>query len=187
MALCNAQRRSGGTCRQAAGWGTSHAGYGACKLHGGSTPAATTYASILAQPDRARQIFRALGLTDWKPLPESDVSAMEAVISGGRHDTRGVQEARARVFCGARTRQGDHGPCRRPAGWGTSHVGCGQCKLHGGATRNGVRHAYALAAELETFQVMARMTRERATPTAELLLHKYWVDINGRSSTEAEA
>jgi hypothetical protein len=25
--------------------------------------------------------------------------------------------------------------CRRPSGWGTTHVGFGRCKLHGGATR----------------------------------------------------
>jgi hypothetical protein len=31
--LCGAQRRSGGTCRQPAGWGTTHTGYGTCKLH----------------------------------------------------------------------------------------------------------------------------------------------------------
>ena len=34
------------------------------------------------------------------------------------------------VHCGATTRAGT--PCRRPAGWGTDHVGEGRCKLHGG-------------------------------------------------------
>lgn len=33
-------------------------------------------------------------------------------------------------FCGAKTRAGT--PCKRPAGWGTDHVGTGRCKLHGG-------------------------------------------------------
>ena len=33
-------------------------------------------------------------------------------------------------YCGAKTRAGT--PCRRPAGWGTDHVGEGRCKLHGG-------------------------------------------------------
>lgn len=33
-------------------------------------------------------------------------------------------------LCGAKTRAGS--PCRRPAGWGTDHVGDGRCKLHGG-------------------------------------------------------
>lgn len=35
---CNAQKRQGpGLCRKPAGWGTSHAGVGSCRLHGGST------------------------------------------------------------------------------------------------------------------------------------------------------
>jgi len=34
--------------------------------------------------------------------------------------------------CRARTRAG--GQCRRPAGWGTDHVGAGPCKLHCGST-----------------------------------------------------
>ncbi len=37
---CHRQKRQGEpgeTCAQAAGWGTDHAGIGACKLHGGST------------------------------------------------------------------------------------------------------------------------------------------------------
>ena len=33
-------------------------------------------------------------------------------------------------ICGAKTRAGT--PCQQPAGWGTSHVGEGRCKLHGG-------------------------------------------------------
>lgn len=28
------------------------------------------------------------------------------------------------------------GKCQRPAGWGTQHAGVGQCKLHGGNTKN---------------------------------------------------
>lgn len=35
---CGAQKRQGeGTCTRPAGWGTDHAGWGRCKLHGGST------------------------------------------------------------------------------------------------------------------------------------------------------
>lgn len=34
--------------------------------------------------------------------------------------------------CAAKTRSGT--PCKKPAGWGTDHVGQGRCKLHGGAT-----------------------------------------------------
>jgi hypothetical protein len=36
--------------------------------------------------------------------------------------------------CGAKTRTG--GRCGKPAGWGTDHVGYGNCKLHFGATPN---------------------------------------------------
>lgn len=36
--LCGGKKRQGtGTCGQPAGWGTDHAGFGRCKLHGGST------------------------------------------------------------------------------------------------------------------------------------------------------
>ncbi len=35
-------------------------------------------------------------------------------------------------ICGAKTRAKK--PCKRPAGAGTSHVGVGRCKLHGGAS-----------------------------------------------------
>lgn len=36
---CGAKKRQGeGNCTQAAGWGTSHPGWGPCKLHGGGSP-----------------------------------------------------------------------------------------------------------------------------------------------------
>jgi hypothetical protein len=39
---CGARKRQpaypGETCARPAGWGTEHAGYGKCKLHGGATP-----------------------------------------------------------------------------------------------------------------------------------------------------
>lgn len=34
--------------------------------------------------------------------------------------------------CSAKTRKGT--PCQKQAGWGTTHVGVGRCRLHGGAT-----------------------------------------------------
>lgn len=40
-----------------------------------------------------------------------------------------------RRFCGARTRSG--GKCKRRAGFGTDHVGYGNCKSHGGSTPSG--------------------------------------------------
>src|SRR2546422_8963044 len=35
---CGATTRTGGRCRKAAGWGTSHPGRAYCRLHAGSTP-----------------------------------------------------------------------------------------------------------------------------------------------------
>ncbi len=40
-------------------------------------------------------------------------------------------------LCGGKTRAGGGHPCRRPAGWGTDHVGTGRCKLHGGSSLAG--------------------------------------------------
>src|SRR4051794_5751686 len=50
----------------------------------------------------------------------------------GREHTRPHDSS----YCGARKRQPQYPgeTCRRPAGWGTKHVGFGRCKLHGGAT-----------------------------------------------------
>lgn len=43
-------------------------------------------------------------------------------------------------YCGAnRTRTA--GTCGKPAGWGTDHVGFGQCRYHGGTTPNGRKFA----------------------------------------------
>lgn len=46
---------------------------------------------------------------------------------------------RKRKLCGAKTRSGK--PCKRRAGAGTDHLGHGRCSNHGGATRNGAKHA----------------------------------------------
>lgn len=51
-------------------------------------------------------------------------TAMAPPLATEGHDSR---------FCGAKKHQGE-GTCRRPAGWGTDHVGAGPCKLHGGST-----------------------------------------------------
>lgn len=49
-----------------------------------------------------------------------------------RKQTSKAQEAPQ--YCNARKKNGV--PCSRPAGWGTSHLGFGTCKLHGGSTRS---------------------------------------------------
>lgn len=48
--------------------------------------------------------------------------------------------------CGATLKSGK-GSCGHQAGWGTDHPGFGQCKLHGGATTNGKKHAKQLRQE----------------------------------------
>ena len=40
--------------------------------------------------------------------------------------------------CNAKTKAGT--PCKRPAGWGTDHVGEGRCKLHAGCSLRGIQH-----------------------------------------------
>ena len=54
--------------------------------------------------------------------------------------------------CGAKNRQGS-GHCKRPAGWGTDHLGYGECSYHGGKTRAGRVKAAKLAGRIEA-QVM---------------------------------
>lgn len=72
---------------------------------------------------------------------------------------KGRAKASEAPRCGAKTkRDANHSeakagrPCRKPAGWGTTHPGSGRCKLHGGATPAG-----AVKAE-----------RERASAAVEL-------------------
>jgi hypothetical protein len=44
---CGGNKRQGeGKCTQAAGWGTTHPGIGACKLHGGATESHTVAAAV---------------------------------------------------------------------------------------------------------------------------------------------
>lgn len=45
--------------------------------------------------------------------------------------------------CGATLKSGP-GTCGHVAGWGTDHLGYGNCKLHGGATQTGKKHAKQL-------------------------------------------
>jgi hypothetical protein len=56
-------------------------------------------------------------------------------------------------ICGARTRSGQR--CRRPAGWGTGHVGYGRCRLHCGATPTGEKAGQRQAAEARALELVA--------------------------------
>jgi hypothetical protein len=71
-------------------------------------------------------------------------------------------------FCGAKTRGG--GECKRPAGWGTSHVGFGSCKLHAGSTPSG--EAAGVNAEA---RAMAALTVAEEIEPGEALLWAVWL------------
>lgn len=63
---------------------------------------------------------------------------------GRRGDESGDE---SRKWCGAKKRNGKF--CKLAPGWGTDHVGYGNCKFHLGATRNGRKAAQREMAEAE--------------------------------------
>lgn len=70
--------------------------------------------------------------------------------------------------CGARLRQSD-GTCTQVAGWGTSHVGEGPCKLHGGSTRTVSKGAHRQLLEREAAKQLAALNAPPVTdPLTEL-------------------
>lgn len=71
-------------------------------------------------------------------------------------------------LCGAAKRQGG-GCCRKPAGWGTTHVGRGRCRLHGGSTRTQTRKATDQEVEARARTALAQLgARPVDNPLAEL-------------------
>ena len=55
---CGAKTRAGTPCKARRGWGTDHAGYGRCRLHGGSSPSGIKAAGT----EQARAAVMAYGL-----------------------------------------------------------------------------------------------------------------------------
>jgi uncharacterized protein YjcR len=90
---CRAKTRTGGSCRQAAGWGTGHAGVGRCKLHGGASSgppegnknAVTTgaYESIFFNrlTDTERELY---GRMDLSPRAQAEEEIRLLTIREGR-------------------------------------------------------------------------------------------------------
>lgn len=83
---CGGATRAGGSCTQAAGWGTDHPGFGRCKLHGGSTPSHRRAAEMKA----AEKAVAMYGL----PV---DISPAEALLEEVRWTAGHVAWLRARV------------------------------------------------------------------------------------------
>lgn len=76
-------------------------------------------------------------------------------LNGHVVDDNGIVSGHAgRALCGAKRRQKD-GTCGKPAGWGTSHVGYGTCRLHGGNTPNQVAGATRRQVETEARRALA--------------------------------
>lgn len=91
--LCGAKtraaKREGRPCQQPAGWGTDHAGYGRCKLHGGRSPSGRNSARrqmaskadprvLVIGPDD-RRFIKALIVCVLRRLDLSDAQMDEAV------------------------------------------------------------------------------------------------------------
>ena len=91
-------------------------------------------------------------------------------------NTRVMKMARL-PFCGAKTRAGT--PCKRPAGWGTDHVGEGRCKLHGGATPRGPLHPRYKHGKYSKYEVVITNHRFRGK---RLIVNEVVVefDMDGR-------
>ena len=86
---CGAAKRKGGTCTQAAGWGTDHPGIGKCKLHGGSTP----NHQRSAQLELARQAITRLG----QQIPEDEATPTLIMIGLVRESAGNVEFYRRAV------------------------------------------------------------------------------------------
>jgi hypothetical protein len=79
-------------------------------------------------------------------------------------------EGYGRPRCGAKRRQ-EAGACRKPAGWGTDHVGTGSCRLHCGSTATVSRGAHRQAAESRAHALVAAEGLEPvADPVAVMTL-----------------
>lgn len=72
--------------------------------------------------------------------------------------------------CNAPTRQGDHHPCKFPAGARTPHLGFGRCWKHGGNSPTHIKYGERLMAE----EAAARFGLEVQTTAEDALLGALW-------------
>lgn len=75
-AHCGAKARGGNPCVKPKGWGTTHAGDGRCKQHGGASPQAERLGALRVQEKRLVAIVASLGLTVEK---DPQTALLEAV------------------------------------------------------------------------------------------------------------
>jgi hypothetical protein len=68
-------------------------------------------------------------------------------VAAAASPTTQPTDPHGKPICGARTRGEKRKPCGKPPGWGTDHVGFGECKLHGGCTATGRKRAARMEAE----------------------------------------
>lgn len=94
--------------------------------------------------------------------------------------------------CGARTRKGDHAPCKLPAGFRTSHVGRGCCLYHGGASETHVSKARREEAAELAERSLARAMQIDPLSASELSVHlargtvEFWRDKIRSESTPSQ-
>ena len=90
--------------------------------------------------------------------------------------------------CGATLKSGN-GSCGHQAGWGTDHPGFGNCKLHGGATPTGKKHAASVRQELfaaileEAFPSLAAMRELRDASESDSVRFQAAKDLLDRAGT----
>jgi len=93
------------------------------------------------------------------------------------------------ALCGAPNRAKE--PCKRPAGWGTAHLGEGRCKLHGGNAK--IKHGrYSKLSNPLGIKIQEHMQdTDPLDMTAELsslkAMLEIWMDKNGDESMVAQA
>jgi len=72
-------------------------------------------------------------------------------------------------LCGRPLSKGKPGTCKRPAGWGTDHVGVGSCKLHLGKTESHTKAAHVEQARRDVALFRARRDIHPAEALLELV------------------
>jgi hypothetical protein len=100
--LCGSRlRQKEGSCRKPAGWGTSHVGYGACRLHGGNTSTQVTGAQRRQVEDGARRVLAGLGIAEPVANPLLALQQLAGEILALKDALRGMVEQLKSVRYGA--------------------------------------------------------------------------------------